>query len=171
MGGDRHRLVIVRHAKSSWDQASLADHDRPLAPRGHKAVKRLRQHLDELVLDADLVLCSSARRTRDTLDGVRPALRRHGDARIEIEGDLYGADAERLLDRLHAIDDKVGCAVLIAHNPGVADLTDLLLTPDDRGGDQLGKFPTAAVAVLSFRSRWRDLEPASASLESFWTPR
>jgi phosphohistidine phosphatase len=59
--------------------------------------------------------------------------------------------------------------LLIGHNPGVADLVDLLVDPRD--GAAAGEFPTAAVAVLSFGGRWQNLEPASASLESFWTPR
>src|SRR6266540_159460 len=165
---DRKQLVIVRHAKSSWDDPSLADHDRPLAPRGRKAVKRLREHLDNLNLAVDVVLCSSSQRTRQTLEGIRPALLRHSEPRIDIDPNLYGADADHLLARLREIDEPVTCVVLIGHNPGVADLTDLLVAPDDVGADQTGKFPTAAVAALSFSGRWRDLQPGSASLDSFW---
>jgi phosphohistidine phosphatase len=168
---DRKQLVIVRHAKSSWDDPSLADYDRPLAPRGRKAVKRLRDHLDNLNLAVDIVLCSSSQRTRQTLDGIRPALLRHSEPRIDIEPDLYGAEADHLLARLRQIDDPVRCVVLIGHNPGVADLTGVLVAPDDVGADQPGNFPTAAVAALSHRGPWRELQQGSASLDSFWTPR
>jgi phosphohistidine phosphatase len=165
--GRRH-VVVVRHAKSSWDDPALADHDRPLAPRGRKAVRRLRDHLEGLAVRPDVVLCSSSRRTRETLEGISPAL---GGARVEIESELYGADVEELLARLRRIDDPVTCALLIAHNPGVADLTDLLLAPGAAGDAVIDAFPTAAAAVLSFAAPWRELQPGSASLESFWSPR
>jgi phosphohistidine phosphatase len=175
MGVDRGRhrrwLVVARHAKSSWDDPTVADDDRTLAPRGRKAVHRLRHHVAGLAPRPDLVLCSSSRRTRDTLEGIRPALRR--ETQVEIDRQLYGASAEHLLARLQCIDDKVTCVLLIGHNPAVADLIDLLVTRENRAGSQpaIDRFPTAAVAVLSFAGRWRALRPHIALLDSFWTPR
>ena len=68
-----HRqLFVLRHAKSSWDDPGLDDHDRPLAPRGQRAVKLLGEHLRDRGVEPDQVLCSSARRTRETLAGVNP---------------------------------------------------------------------------------------------------
>ncbi len=167
----RKRIVVVRHAKSSWDDPAVADHDRPLAPRGRKAVQRLRDHLVQLALRPDLVLCSSSRRTRETLEGIRPALGRHAD--VQIERDLYAADVQHLLDRLRGLDDQVTCVVLIGHNPGVGDLTELLIGHGDPTARQqaTGKFPTAAVAVLSFTGEWSELQPASATIDSYWQPR
>jgi phosphohistidine phosphatase len=161
------RLAVVRHAKSSWDDSSVADHDRPLAPRGRKALRRLRDHLEHLALHPGLVLCSSSRRTRETLDGIRSGLGH--DVLIEIDRQLYGADVHAVLDRLRRVDDDVECVLLIGHNPGVADLVQLLLEP--RGSAAPEAFPTAAVAVLSFHGSWRALEPARATLDSYWTPR
>ena len=161
------RVVVVRHAKSSWDDSSVADHDRSLAPRGRKALPRLRDHLEHLALRPGLVLCSSSRRTRETLDGIRAALGH--DVSIEIDRQLYGAGAGELLDRLRRVDDELACVLLIGHNPGMADLVALLV--GDRDPAVTDAFPTAAAAVLSFPGRWQALEPASASLESFWTPR
>ena len=165
--GERKRLLVVRHAKSSWDDPAIPDHDRPLAPRGRKAIHRLRDHLEGLVPPPALVLCSSSVRTRETLDGIRPVLDR--DTSIEVEASLYGADAEDLLDRLRCIDDRVGCVLLIGHNPGVADLTALLVNP--AAADYPGRFPTAAAAAMSFSGSWAELGPALATLDSFWTPR
>ncbi len=157
----------MRHAKSSWDDPGVADHDRSLAPRGRKAVRRLREYLAQLAPRPGLVLCSSSRRTRETLDGILPALGH--DVPIEIDRELYGADADQLLTRLRRIDDDIACVLMIGHNPGMADLIDLLVDHDD--GPAGEPFPTAAVAVLSFGGRWQTLEPASTSLKHFWTPR
>ena len=164
---DRHRLVLVRHAKSSWDDPMVADHDRPLAARGHKALRRMRTHLDELDIGPDVVLCSPARRTRDTLDGIREALGRH--PRVEIEEVLYAADAEDLVTRLGRLTDEVRSAMIVAHNPGLADLIELLTVP--HAASLPDAVPTGAIAVLSFAGPWYGLGPAVATLDSFWRPR
>ena len=168
-GHRRHRLVLVRHAKSSWDDPTLGDHDRPLAPRGHKAIRRMRAHLEQLRPRPEVVWCSSARRARETLDGIRPALGRR--ARVEIEAGLYGADAQELMTRLATIDDNVRCLLVIAHNPGIADLTAVLVARGDRATAPADAFPTGAIVVVSFAGPWRDLQPATASLDSSWQPR
>ena len=167
----RKCIVLVRHAKSSWDDPALADHDRPLAPRGRKAVRRLRDHLERLGLRPDIVLCSSSRRTRETLEGIGTAFGRQTD--VQIDRELYAADAEQRLDRLQHLDDQLTCVVLIGHNPGVADLAGLLVgygdpTMREQAAD---KFPTAAVAVLSVTGDWSGLQPAVATLDSYWQPR
>jgi phosphohistidine phosphatase len=164
-GHDRRTLVLVRHAKSSWDESSLPDHDRPLARRGQKALPKMRDHLEHLRIHPDVVLCSSAVRTRQTLDGIRDAFGTGAD--IEIEDDLYAADAEDLLARLTRLGDDVGSALMVGHNPGVADLVDLL-TGGQNAPDAV---PTGAIAVLSFEAMWSGLAPATASLDSFWQPR
>jgi len=82
------RLFVLRHAKSSWDDPGLADHDRPLAPRGRRATQAIAAHLDAAGIAPDLVLCSSARRARETLDGVAV-----GGEHV-IESGLYDASCE-----------------------------------------------------------------------------
>jgi phosphohistidine phosphatase len=164
----RH-IVVIRHAKSSWDDPSVADHDRPLSERGRNALPRLLDHIEGLELRPDLVKCSSSRRTRETLDGIRPALGRK--TRVESESALYGASAEQLVTELRRLDDQITTVVLIGHNPGLADLVDLLAVAPATGGPAIDEFPTAAVAVVSMAGPWSALQPACASLESFWTPR
>lgn len=166
---ERRHIVLIRHAKSSWDDPSLADHDRPLSKRGRKALSRLRAHLDTLGLRADVVMCSSSVRTRETLDGMRPALGRK--ARVVSDSVLYGADAEQLLSELRRLDKDVDTVILIGHNPGIADLVDVLAGDRATGRAVLDTFPTAAVAVLSMAGPWDALQPGTASLESFWAPR
>jgi phosphohistidine phosphatase len=163
-----YRLVLVRHAKSSWGDPDLADHDRPLARRGEKALRRMRQHLEELGIRPDLVLCSSARRTQATLHGIEKAFGQH--AVVEVEDRLYAADAPELLARLHLIGEDVGAVLVVGHNPGLANLIDLLVARDDaRPG--IEDVPTGAIAVLSFAPPWPSVEPGSGTLESFWRPR
>jgi phosphohistidine phosphatase len=157
------RLLLLRHAKSSWDDPTLDDHDRPLAPRGHKAAKRIGAHLRSEQLTISLVLCSSALRAQETLDLVEPA----GEIRIERE--LYGASADQLLERVRRVPDGTESVMLIGHNPAIQDLT-LCLTGG--GGELAGrKFPTGALATLTFTGPWRALEPPHAGLAGFITPR
>jgi phosphohistidine phosphatase len=161
-GHERHRLVLVRHAKSSWDDPALNDHDRPLARRGRKALERMRPHLEDRGVRADVVLCSSARRTRETLDGITAAL--GGHPRIEIDDGLYGAGADQILARLATLDDAVATAVVIGHNPGIADVVDLLAATEH-------EMPTGAIADLSFTGPWSALGSAAVSLDDLWRPR
>jgi len=166
---ERRHIVVIRHAKSSWDDPSVADHDRPLSKRGRNALSRLREHIENLELRPDLVMCSSSRRTRETLDGIRAALGRK--ARVESDSLLYGAGAEQLVIELRRLDDQVSTVFLIGHNPGVGDLVVLLAAAPPTGGAAIDTFPTAAVAVLSLTGPWSALQPACASLDSFWAPR
>lgn len=161
--------MVIRHAKSSWDDPSIADHDRPLSKRGRVALSRLCAHIETLALGPDVVMCSSSRRTRETLEGICPALGRQ--ARVESDSALYCAGAEQLLTELRRLDSDVNTVFLIGHNPGVADLVDLLAAEPATGRAVLDKFPTAAVAVLSVEAPWDALQPGTASLESFWAPR
>ena len=85
------RIHLLRRAKSSWDDPDLADHERPLAPRGRKAAKRMARHLEEAGVRPDLVLCSSSTRTRQTLERVAPAL--PDGVPVELEDGLYAASA------------------------------------------------------------------------------
>jgi phosphohistidine phosphatase len=164
-----HRLFLLRHAKSSWDDAELVDHDRPLAPRGRRAGSLIAEHLAREGITPTLVLCSSARRTRETLDGIVPAL---GESiSVQIERELCAASEQCLLDRLRAVEDGVASLMLIGHNPGVEQLALRLAG----GGHKLAalgrKYPTGALATLEFSSRWGDLRPGLAELTDSVTPK
>ena len=162
-------LYLLRHAKSSWDDPGLADHDRPLAPRGRKAAKLIAKHLRSSEIAPALVLCSPARRTRETLEAIAPAL--GDDGAVEFEHDIYGASAGELLDRLREIPDTIESAMLIGHNPSIQTLA---LTLAGGGGDleTLGlKDPTGALATLTFEGSWADLDPGAAELAGFVRPR
>jgi phosphohistidine phosphatase len=160
---DAKLLLLLRHAKSSWDDPGLADHDRPLAPRGLEAAKRIGVRLRTDQTPVDLVLCSSARRARETLDLVAPP------GEITIEDGLYGASADELLTRLRQVNDDVASVMLVGHNPAMQQLGVGLLSPADEA--EIGKFPTGALATLTFPGSWRSLAPRRAQLVTYVKPR
>jgi phosphohistidine phosphatase len=168
---DRKRLFVLRHAKSSWDDPGLDDHERPLAPRGRRAAKAMAAHMRALRMTPSLVICSSARRTRQTLDDVAP-----GGQQL-IEPELYSASATDLLQRLRGVPEATESVMVIGHNPALQILVlSLAETGDARCGNAdleavHSKFPTGALAALSFDCRWSELAPGRAALESFVTPK
>jgi len=155
-------LYLLRHLKSSWDDDTLADHDRPLAPRGRKAGKRMARYLKTAGVAPELVLCSSAVRTRQTLEAVRAAL---GDAQLRFEEELYAASDEELLGVLRAVTPDVDSVLVIAHNPGLEDLAAAL------SGVRQEKFPTGAFATLVYEGGWAELGAGSCELTGLVVPR
>lgn len=170
-GSDRpvKRLFLLRHAKSSWDDPGLDDHDRPLAPRGRRASKAMAEYLRRQGIAPQLVLCSSSTRTCETLERVFPQL---GDeVAVSVEPGLYMASEGRLLDRLHDVPDQIETAMLIGHNPATQQLA-LSLAGDSPELERVRrKFPTAALATLEFEDNWRDLAPGAARLVAFVKPK
>ena len=158
-------LVLLRHAKSSWADPDLPDHDRPLNARGRDAAALVGRHLRREGPPPDLVLCSSAVRTRQTLERLELPNR----VELVIEDRLYGATAGSLLARIRQVSPDDGTVLVIAHNPGIEDLARML---DRHGLAGVEKFPTAAVAVLRFAiDGWQEIEPGSGRVETIFTPR
>jgi phosphohistidine phosphatase len=163
------RLLLLRHAKSSWDDPELDDHDRPLAARGRRAATLVAEHLRERAPARMLVLCSSARRTRETLDHIAPAL---GEiVAVQVETELYDASAERLLERLRAVDDGVDSVLLIGHNTAIEELALLLAGSGSKLPSVRRKYPTGALASLELPAAWSELRPGVAVLVDFVTPK
>lgn len=155
-------IWLLRHAKSSWDDPELADHDRPLAPRGRRAGDRMARWFSENGVRPDLVRCSTALRAHGTLDLV------HGELEappVELDARLYHASGGELLELLRATSEDVNDVMLIGHNPGLRDLACTLAPPGPEA------FPTAALAELRFDERWRDLRAGCAILERLVLPR
>ena len=165
------RLFVLRHAKSSWDDPSLADHDRPLNDRGRESLPKLERALDGRGDAIDVVLCSSAARTVATLDGVRRALRE--DIEVVVDAELYGANSATWLERCRGLDDDVGGAMLVGHNPGLQDLiTELTGSGEAEALDQLArKVPTGALACCSFDGSWHQLAAGSCHLDDLLIPK
>ena len=163
------RLHLLRHAKSSWDDPTLDDHERPLAPRGRKAAALIAGWARENDVRPELVVCSSAVRARETLERVISEL---GGPEVRIDEALYGAGAEELLEHVRALPDEVEEAMLVGHNPGFGNLVLLLAEPGDLRERAEEKVPTGALATLEADiARWSDLEPGGARLVAFVLPR
>lgn len=159
------RLWVLRHAKSSWSDPGLHDRDRPLAPRGRKACAALRRHCAQAAVLPELVLCSSAVRTRETLEALLPVL---GDPDVRIEDGLYLAGAHGWLTRLRALDAE--SALVVGHNPGLQELVASLARPGDLRDRVVEKLPTGALATLEV-DEWHELRPGSADLLDLVLPR
>ena len=165
------QLHLLRHAKSSWDDASLRDDQRPLTGRGRRAAGLLRQHFDAVGLRVDLVLCSPARRTRETWARVRAGL--HSDPEVKFVPEVYAATAGELLGLIRGVDRSVTSVMIVGHNPGIEELTAGLAG----GGETLPTarlrdgFPTGGFATLTVGSTWADLDWGGARLSDFIRPR
>jgi phosphohistidine phosphatase len=158
----------LRHGKSDWTDGSLPDADRPLSPRGRSACALIAEHLHTDRLIPDLVLCSSARRTRQTVEHIAGAL--PAAVPVLTEDRLYLADVCDLLDRLREVDDGVPTVMMVGHNPGMQALAAGLLPVGER--PRVSVFPTAALAVEDLAvGRWAELGPSTTRLVSFVTPR
>jgi phosphohistidine phosphatase len=165
-------LFLLRHAKSSWGDETIPDHERPLAARGERAVQLIASYVSRAGVRPALVLCSSARRARDTLDAIAASL--GDDAERKIEDDLYGASAAELLVRLRDVEATISSVLVVGHNPGLHDLA-MELTRDGEAAAvaQLhSKFPTGALARLDLGDiEWHELKRRSAYLASVVVPR
>jgi phosphohistidine phosphatase len=162
------RVLLLRHAKSSWKDTGLADHDRPLARRGHRAAEGMAHYLHQHRMAPALVLCSSATRATETLDHLAPAL---GESEVRVEPGLYHASGEELLERLREVPERTGSVLLIGHHPALFDLACELAGSGAELERLQAKFPTGALAAIELRGRWRALEPGDGRLVGFVTPR
>lgn len=168
------QLLLLRHAKSSWDDPSLPDHDRPLNARGRADAAAMGEQMRALGLSPDIVLVSSARRTQETLALIEPF---EDSPLIDTLEALYLAPARRLLEILHAVPETARSVLLIGHNPGLHNLALALAGPVAmaRGGlDALRlaeRYPTAALAEFAIATPWWAIEEGSGRLVRFLCPR
>lgn len=163
-----HTLHLLRHAKSSADEGE--DRERPLSRRGREAARRLGEALPALGT-IDLVLCSTALRTRETaalaLAGLRPP------PRIRYEDGLYLAGPGALLRRLRRLAETDGAVMVIGHNPGLHELAIALASPDSPGYQLLasGKFPTGTRVSFVFAAPWAELGRDRYRVVDYVTPK
>ena len=165
-----HQLLLLRHAKSSWDDANQPDRDRRLNQSGRRAAARMRATMRDLGLAPDLILVSSARRTLETLEALEPWT---DTPLIEPMDALYLATAGQLMEAIRGVAETVRSVLVIGHNPGMHDLALTLLADPSHPAarDLAGAFPTAALAEFTVGTPWSRLTPASGRLVRFLTPK
>jgi len=166
------RLAVLRHAKSSWDDPDLNDHDRPLNGRGRKAARRIGREMADRGMRFDYVLASTATRVRETLDGVGESFPIH--APVRFEPGVYEATQDELLALIHGLDEWIETPLLVGHNSGLEELI-AGITHDDEAGLRercARKFPTAALAVIDLPAdRWAEVKWGSGEIAELIVPR
>jgi len=165
-------LYLLRHAKSSWDNPGLADHDRPLAPRGRKAAPRIGAEMARAGLIPDLALCSTATRVRETWDLV--AARWPRPVAVETRRAIYDADGADIVALVRGLDNSRERVLILGHNPALEDAAARLAGAGEPAAlsAMTAKFPTAALAVLDFEAdSWRDAGSGRGRLVRFLRPK
>jgi phosphohistidine phosphatase len=163
-------LHLLRHAKSSWKDPGLNDHDRPLSKRGRQAAKMMAAYLRRSKIAPDLVICSTAMRAQQTLGPIANAKK---PPKVILEREIYGGTQQALWEQLWNLPGSAKSVLLIGHNPALHDLALELAQADSNkllpsAGE---KFPTGAMASFRFDGAWKALEPHGAVLASFITPK
>ena len=167
MSGQR-TLLLMRHAKSGYPEG-VADHDRPLAPRGIREAGLAGDWLRENAPTVDSVLCSTATRARETLANTGIG------APARYTERLYGATPGIMIDEINSVPDEVATLLVVGHEPVMSTLA--LVLAGDSGTDTIvverisDKFPTSAIAVLTVPGSWATLEVGGAALVHFQVPR
>ncbi|MCA0250869.1 MAG: histidine phosphatase family protein [Actinobacteria bacterium] len=160
------RLLVLRHAKSSWRTPDI-DIRRPLAERGVQDARAAGAILAGY--DLDVVLCSSATRARQTWENAMAGGAACDDVRYTEA--IYHAWSDELLDEVRTLPEDAPTALLIGHQPTLSDLVLSLAKPSDLTAAVAERFPTSALAVLSYRGAWRTLAEGKATLQRYEIPR
>lgn len=158
------KLILMRHAKSSWNHPNLSDYQRPLNPRGKRDAPRMGALLQAEGVEIDAILCSTAARARETLAYFFEEFTFEGELRFLEK--LYRAELRDFIEVLAELPNEVETAMILGHNPTMAYALDFFC-------DEPKAFPTAAVARIAFKiEAWDTLiENPEGELLNFWTPK
>ncbi len=158
-----NRLVLMRHAKSDWSGAT-SDHDRPLNTRGRTSATALGDWLRQQKIAPDTVLCSTATRAAETLDGLALA----PGAEVHFTRDLYLAEAERILAKLR--ESSGDTVLIVGHNPGIGTMAEMIVEMPTNGG--IDHYPTGATLVATFDVKdWADVKWRTGKMNQMVVPR
>jgi phosphohistidine phosphatase len=156
-------LIVLRHAKSSWENTEISDFDRPLNLRGITDAPIVGQNIKNRKIKIDLTLCSPAKRTKATAILVRASA--EIESAIEFDEKIYEASSLHLLQIVCKIDDSIDTALIVGHNPGSEDLVRLLT-------NEIHRLPTASFAKISLNiEKWSDISNGSGSMDFLITPK
>ena len=151
------KLLLLRHAKSSWDDASLPDFERPLNERGRRAAPLMGEFMRRQKIRPDLVICSPARRTRETIARVLEAAGMTTEVRYDER--IYEASVQALLDVVSGIEEDKLEVMLVGHNPGLENLLERLTGTAER-------MPTAALAMITLNAeKWDEAQTKGGRLD------
>lgn len=156
-------LLIMRHAKSSWKEKELPDHDRPLKKRGRKDISNMAKILKKKALVPDLILSSTAIRAKDTATLMAEKLNYKG--KLELVENLYMAEPETYIKKIATMPEKVENLLIVGHNPGLEGLVMTL-------GDKIASLPTGSIAkIYLFIDKWSELTTETdGEINHLWLP-
>ncbi len=160
------RLTLLRHAKSSWAEASLADHERTLSARGKRDAPKMGKRLAARELSPSLIISSSAVRARRTAKVVAEALKYPAES-LQIEKELYLATAEKILELVCSQDDNVSDLLIVSHNPGLTELVNRLLPDLD-----MDNLATSGIVAMNFDTKkWSEIDEIYAEFVFYDYPK
>ncbi len=159
------RLIFMRHAEAQMIQYGKPDKDRAITMEGMNQLEALRLKLKGRLSGVDYVICSNARRTRQTLEGIKALL----PANVEVAFDdgLYQGDQNLIWELITGVDSKYSGILVIAHNPGISQVVQWIA---DLGGRSIRQIPTGGLAICSTKSNWSDILAPKLSLDEFIQP-
>ena len=158
-------LYLVRHAKSSWNNAHMSDHDRPLNERGERDAPRMGKRLGERNPQPEIIICSSAVRAETTATILAEAIG-YPLSNLKIDERLYGAEPNNVISIIQELDDAIECAMFVGHNPTFTDLVNTL------GRCEIENMPTCSMAVLAFPiETWSEISQVRGELLDFDYPK
>jgi len=170
------QLVVLRHAKTEPGGGATRDIERVLLERGRRDAAAMAQYFKAQGHGCDLVLCSNAARTRETLSIFQPIA--CARAPVEVRGDLYLAEAAEMLALMRSLDDDVQSVLIVCHNPGAAELVQMMshsprnVREEDRHTRMRAKFATCSLAVIDLDiDHWQDARMQKGVLADFMRPR
>ena len=162
------RIFILRHGKAVYMEPHLDDFDRPLTVGGKQAIGFLLDQVKAWVDLPEIVLCSTARRTRETLEALAPCL--PPSCQVVFDGDLYLASKAQLVGKIHQVQDTCHGLLLVGHNPGLDQLVNWLLG-EEGNFPLIQSLPTGGLAKIAFNvPSWSLVEQGSGNLESYLLP-
>jgi phosphohistidine phosphatase len=163
------RLILMRHAAAQPEQLYPNDRERFLSSEGMHELELIRRKLQGKVEGLDLVLCSNVRRTRQTLEGIKPIL--PSGCESSFEDGLYHASVAYLMNCIRAQNNKQDYIMIIAHNPGVHHFLEMVLSSAQENSAISKGFPTSGTAIFEGNfKKWQDAAPALLTLQAFIVP-
>ena len=158
-------LYLVRHAKSSWKNTHLSDHDRPLNKRGERDAPTMGKRLRKRHPQPSLIICSSAMRAETTATILAKAIG-YPVSDLKIDSRMYGAEPKDVVAIIRELDKAIDCAMLVGHNPTFTNLVNTLC------GSQIGNMPTCGMAILRFPTKtWSKIGKVQGELLDFDFPK
>jgi len=160
------RLILLRHAKSSWDNPGLTDHDRPLAKRGILDAPKIGKFLESNNIIPELIICSTALRAKETLNLVYNEIKKN--VKIIFNESIYNSNSNELVNLISGTDNDITKLMIIGHNPDLEYLVEILTDKDF----PYTKYSTAGLAIIDFSiDNWLSITDTVGNLKIYKTPK